>query len=142
MLIRIGNVFCGDSIFHADIGSARCDFPGGSAKSLYSSARKLLDLPDDVKIWTGHDYPVSPGRSEAIPWMTVRDHKEKNRHLSQNIREEDFLRLRHERDAGLAAPKLLDPSLQINIRAGRLPRPTPGGTRPIHVPIQIDGEGW
>lgn len=137
-----GNVFCGDSILHADIGSARCDFPGGSAKSLYASTRKLLDLPDNVKIWTGHDYPACPGRCEAVPWMTVRDHKKKNKHLSQDVEEEDFLRLRQERDAGLAAPKLLDASLQINIRAGRLPRPTPGGKRLIHLPMQIEGEGW
>ncbi|KAL7776527.1 hypothetical protein CFE70_006943 [Pyrenophora teres f. teres 0-1] len=122
------NVFCGDTIFHADIGSARCDFPGGNARSLYASARKLLALPDDVKIWTGHDYPASLGRREAIPCMTVREHREKNTHLSQHVEEEDFLRLRQQRDAGLAAPKLLHASLQMNIRAGRLPRPTAGGS--------------
>ena len=136
------NVFCGDSIFHADIGTARCDFPGGSAKSLYNSAQKLLSLADDVKIWTGHDYPACPERCEAVPWMTVRDHKEKNKHLSHNTKEEDFVKLRRERDVGLTAPKLLDPSLQINIRAGRLPRPTSGGERCMHLPVKVNGELW
>ncbi|RYN46041.1 hypothetical protein AA0119_g12617 [Alternaria tenuissima] len=137
-----GNVFCGDSIFHADIGTARCDFPGGSAKSLYASARKLLELPDDVKVWTGHDYPACPERCEAVPWMTVRDHKEKNKHLANDAEEDDFLTLRKERDASLAAPKLLHPSLQINIRAGRLPQPTSGDQRLMHLPIRISGTTW
>ncbi|KAF1829923.1 Metallo-hydrolase/oxidoreductase [Decorospora gaudefroyi] len=136
------NVFCGDSIFHADIGTARCDFPGGSAKSLYNSARKLLGLPENVRIWTGHDYPACPARCEAVPWLTVGDHKERNKHLSGEVKEDDFLALRRERDESLAAPKLLDPSLQINIRAGRLPRPTPGGGRLIHLPLKITGEEW
>ncbi|KAF2024900.1 Metallo-hydrolase/oxidoreductase [Setomelanomma holmii] len=136
------NVFCGDSIFHADIGTARCDFPGGSAKSLYDSGRNLLALPDDVKIWTGHDYPACPERCEAVPWMTVRDHKTKNKHLSQGVEEDDFLALREERDASLAAPRLLDASLQINIRAGRLPCPTAGGYRLMHLPVRVVGEEW
>ncbi|KAL1603471.1 hypothetical protein SLS60_005058 [Paraconiothyrium brasiliense] len=137
-----GNVFCGDSIFHADIGSARCDFPGGNAKKLFASAQKLLALPEEVKIWTGHDYPACPERCEAVPWMTVRDHKDKNKHLSKEVREEDFLKLREERDAGLAAPRLLNPSLQINIRAGRLPRPSPSGERLMHLPLKLKGEEW
>jgi len=135
-------VFCGDSIFHADIGTARADFPGGSAKSVYESGQKLLSLADNVKIWTGHDYPACPERCEAVPWMTVRDHKEKNKHLSDDVKEEDFLKLRGERDATLAAPKLLDPSLQINIRAGRLPRPTSGGLRMMHLPVKVVGKEW
>lgn len=135
-------MFCGDSIFHADIGTARCDFPGGSAKNLYDSGRKLLALPDDVKIWTGHDYPACPERCEAVPWMTVGDHKAKNKHLSEDMNESDFLVLRGERDAGLAAPRLLDASLQINIRAGRLPRPTAAGYRLMHLPVVVNGEGW
>lgn len=136
------NVFCGDSIFHADIGTARCDFPGGSAKDLYTSAKKLLSLPEDFKIWTGHDYPACPARCEAVPWMTVGDHRERNKHVSIDVAEEDFLTLRRKRDAGLAAPKLLDPSLQVNIRAGRLPRPTPGGERLVSLPIQMLCDAW
>lgn len=137
-----GNVFCGDSIFHADIGTARCDFPGGSAKDLFHSAQKLLQLPDDVKIWTGHDYPTCPERCDAVPWMTVRNHKEQNKHVAGDIKESSFLSLRQERDANLPAPKLLDPSLQINIRAGRLPRITTGGQRLMHLPLKMDGESW
>ena len=74
--------------------------------------------------------------------MTVRDHKEKNKHLADGVKEDDFLALREKRDASLAAPKLLHPSLQINIRAGRLPRPTPGGDRLMHLPIKMSGEAW
>ncbi|USP80709.1 hypothetical protein yc1106_07983 [Curvularia clavata] len=136
------NVFCGDSIFHADIGTARCDFPGGSAKDLYTSAKRLLSLPEDVKIWTGHDYPACPARCEAVPWMTVQDHRQRNKHVSMSVAEEDFLALRQERDAGLAAPKLLDPSLQINIRAGRLPRPTLGGERLMLLPVKMQCDAW
>ncbi|PSN67561.1 putative metallo-beta-lactamase domain protein [Corynespora cassiicola Philippines] len=117
------NVFCGDSIFHPDIGTARCDFPGGSAKALFDSGRKLLSLSDDVKIWTGHDYPPA-GRDKPVPFMTVKEHGEQNKHLKSGISEEEFVKLRHERDAALAAPRLLHQSLQINIRAGRLPEPT------------------
>lgn len=136
------NVFCGDSIFHADIGTARCDFPGGSARALYTSAQRLLSLPEDVKIWTGHDYPSCPGRCEPVPWLTVGEHRERNKHVSKNVAEADFLVLRHERDAGLAAPKLLHPSLQINIRAGRLPRLTPGGERLMPFPLRLACEAW
>jgi len=137
-----GNVFCGDSIFHADIGTARCDFPGGSAKDLFESAQKLLKLPHDVKVWTGHDYPACPERCDAVPWMTVQDHKENNKHISSDTQENAFLTMRGERDANLPAPKLLDPSLQINIRAGRLPRLTNEGQRLMHLPLKLDGEGW
>lgn len=137
-----GNVFCGDSIFHADIGTARCDFPGGSAKELFHSAQTLLQLPNDVKIWTGHDYPTCPERCDAVPWMTVRNHKEQNKHVASDMKESAFLSLRQERDANLPAPKLLDPSLQINIRAGRLPRPTTSGQRLMHLPLKMDGESW
>ncbi|KAF7447600.1 metallo-beta-lactamase superfamily protein [Pyrenophora tritici-repentis] len=106
------NIFSGDSLLHPSLGTARCDFPGGSAPSLYLSARKLLSLPSHVKIWTGHDYPAAS--REAVPWMTVQDHKERNRHVKQGVEEEEFIRLRQERDAGLEAPGLLDPALQVN----------------------------
>ncbi|KAL4903981.1 hypothetical protein BDW74DRAFT_168491 [Aspergillus multicolor] len=136
------NVFCGDSIFHVDIGTARCDFPNGSAQDLYTSARKLLSLPDDVKIWTGHDYP-QPDRKEPVPWLTVRDHRERNRLVNDTVTEGEFLALRQQRDANLREPHLLNPSLQMNIRAGMLPRPTDeAGKRLIHLPLQVEGEVW
>ncbi|KAM6513619.1 hypothetical protein FALCPG4_016003 [Fusarium falciforme] len=82
---KIGdNVFCGDSIFHADIGTARCDFPGGSANDLYNSGRKLLAFPGHVKIWTGHDYPP-PERGAPAPYMTVQQHREQNKHLKDGV---------------------------------------------------------
>ncbi|KAJ5860497.1 uncharacterized protein N7529_007807 [Penicillium soppii] len=135
------NLFCGDSLFHADIGTARCDFPGGDAKDLFQSGRKLLSLPGHVKIWTGHDYPPE-GRDQPVPWMSVQEHRKLNKHLKDGISEEQFVALRRERDAGLAAPKLLHQSLQINIRAGRLPQPTDAGLRLLHVPLKIGTDGW
>lgn len=135
------NVFCGDSVFHADIGSARCDFPGGSSESLYSSGRKLLSLPDNVKIWTGHDYPPNDGRSPQA-YMTVHEHREQNKHLKDGITAEEFVAMRNERDAGLAAPRMLHQSLQINIRGGRLPSPTPDGHRMLRLPLDIKAAEW
>ncbi|KAF7591452.1 hypothetical protein BBP40_001555 [Aspergillus hancockii] len=139
---KIGdNVFCGDSLFHADIGTARCDFPGGSANSLFKSGRRLLSLPNHVKIWTGHDYPPED-RDTPVPWLSVQEHKRQNRHLKDGITEEEFVSLRQERDAKLAAPRLLHQSLQMNIRAGQLPKPTESGHRMLHVPLQLKDGEW
>ncbi|KAH0845724.1 hypothetical protein AYO21_05933 [Fonsecaea monophora] len=139
---KIGdNVFCGDSIFHADIGTARCDFPGGSARDLFQSGRRLLSLPDHVKIWTGHDYPPA-GRDAPVPWMTVEQHRQRNKHLKDGTTEEDFVAMRNERDAGLAAPRLIHQSLQMNIRAGNLPKPTDAGLRLLHLPLKPKSVEW
>ncbi|KAJ5794205.1 hypothetical protein N7457_000804 [Penicillium paradoxum] len=135
------NLFCGDSLFHVDIGTARCDFPGGDAKDLFQSGRRLLSLPDHVKIWTGHDYP-SGERKTPVPWMSVQDHKRLNKHLNDGVSEEEFVTMRKGRDAQLAAPKLLHQSLQVNIRAGRLPSPTTSGYRLLHLPLKLAGQGW
>ncbi|KAF7527973.1 hypothetical protein PCG10_001907 [Penicillium crustosum] len=134
------NLFCGDSLFHVDIGTARCDFPGGDANDLFRSGRKLLSLPDHFKIWTGHDYP--PDGRDPVPWVSVQGHKKLNKHLKDGISEEEFVTLRKERDAGLAAPKLLHQSLQVNIRAGHLPAPTKFGHRLLHIPLKLTGEAW
>ncbi|KAJ5380882.1 Glyoxylase B2, partial [Penicillium cataractarum] len=133
------NVFCGDSLFHADIGTARCDFPGGDAKHLYQSGRRLLSLDDHVKIWPGHDYP--PGGREPIPWMSVRDQRDQNKHLSDVVSEEEFVEMRRERDRNLSAPRLLHQSLQVNIRAGRLPR-VEEGHRMLRLPLKLNGLDW
>ncbi|KAH7412774.1 metallo-beta-lactamase domain protein [Cadophora sp. MPI-SDFR-AT-0126] len=136
---KIGdNVFCGDSIFHADIGSARCDFPGGSAHDLFRSGRRLLALPSTVKIWTGHDYPPND-RTTPMAFMTVQDHRKQNKHLSDSVTEEDFVHLRKERDATLGEPRLLHQSLQINIRGGRPPKPTALGDSFLHLPMKLKG---
>lgn len=129
-----GNVFVGDSIFHVDIGSARADFPGGSAQDIFKSGRKLLALPEDTKIWVGHDYPPE-GRDAPVPFATVKEHRQKNKHLKDGTEEEDFVDMRRKRDATLAAPRLIHPALQINIRGGQLPAPSPSGVRMVHLPL-------
>ncbi|KAH0167180.1 putative metallo-beta-lactamase domain protein, partial [Aureobasidium melanogenum] len=135
------NVFCGDSVLNPDFGTARADFPGGSAYDLFHSGRKLLSLPEHVRIWTGHDY-LTEEREEAEPFMSVRDHREGNKHLKDGLTEEGFVTMRAERDATLAAPRLLHPALQMNIRAGRLPRPTALGERFLHLPLKLAGIEW
>ncbi|RAL17476.1 MBL fold metallo-hydrolase [Aspergillus homomorphus CBS 101889] len=116
------NIFCGDSVFHPDIGTARCDFPGGSAESLYHSGKRLLAMDPETKIWVGHDYPPAE-RGEEVPYMTVREHREHNKHLREGVEKDEFVRLRRERDQKLGEPRLLHPSLQINVRGGRMPAP-------------------
>lgn len=135
------NVFCGDSIFHADIGTARCDFPGGDAASLYKSGRKLLALPEHVKIWTGHDYPPLE-RDDPVPWLSVLDHRRRNKHLMEGSSETVFVALRHDRDTKLAEPKLLHQSLQINMRAGRLPPLSQTGQVMLHLPLKLHCPAW
>ncbi|KZL85296.1 metallo-beta-lactamase domain, partial [Colletotrichum incanum] len=135
------NVFCGDSLFHVDIGTARCDFPGGSANNLFHSGRRLLSLPTHFKIWTGHDYPPT-GRAYPVSWVTVGDHRKHNQHLKDGITESEFVARRRERDAKLGEPKLLHQSLQTNIRAGQLPKPTASGHRMLRLPMKLGGMHW
>ena len=125
------NVFTGDSIFNPDVGSARCDFPGGSATDLYRSTQRLLSFPGHFKLFTGHDYPpesrdVSLSRyaegSKAVPFTTVEAQGHLNKHVKLGTRLEDFVNWRSERDSGLAEPKLLSQAMRANIRGGRLPR--------------------
>ncbi|KAK6858707.1 hypothetical protein PG995_005271 [Apiospora arundinis] len=136
-----GNVFVGDSIFHVDIGSARADFPGGSAEAVYNSGRKLLVLPDNTKIWVGHDYP-SKERDVPVPFTTVKQQREENKHLKDGTPKEEFVQMRRKRDEMLAAPRLIHPSLQMNIRGGRLPAPTASGLRLVHFPLQVPEPAW
>lgn len=133
------NIFVGDSIFHVDIGSARADFPGGSAQDIYKSGRKLLALPEDTKIWVGHDYPPE-GRDAPVPFATVKEHRQNNKHLKDGTQEHEFVEMRSKRDATLAAPRLIHPSLQVNIRGGQLPAPSPSGVRMVHLPLT--GPSW
>ncbi|KAF9766277.1 hypothetical protein IL306_001331 [Fusarium sp. DS 682] len=133
------NVFVGDSIFHVDIGSARADFPGGSAEAIFNSGRRLLALPEDTKIWVGHDYPPAD-REIPVPFATVKEHRENNKHLKDGTREHEFIEMRKKRDESLAAPRLIHPSLQVNIRGGRLPEPNASGLKIIHLPVT--GSYW
>ncbi|KIV99067.1 uncharacterized protein PV09_09233 [Verruconis gallopava] len=138
---KIGdNVFTGDLIFYKDLGTARADFPGGSASQIYQSAQKILSMPDHVRVWVGHDYP--PDGREPKSSMTVKEHRQENKHLKEGMTEAEFVKLRQERDAQLAAPKLLHQSLQMNIRGGKLPQPNQDGQRMLHVPLKLGQLSW
>ncbi|KAK4209861.1 beta-lactamase-like protein [Rhypophila decipiens] len=137
------NVFCGDSLFNGDVGSARCDFPGGDAQALYASAQKLFALHPNTKVWTGHDYPPgpAPGRTEPVPYTTVADQLATNKHLKSGTSREEFVNWRKTRDDQLAEPRLIHQALQFNIRAGRLPPVTGAGDMLVHVPLKVEGGG-
>lgn len=140
---RIGaNVFCGDTLFHPDIGTARTDFPGGSARALWSSAQKLLALPGETMVWAGHDYPPEGGR-EAVAGMTVRQHREGNAHVGGGRGKEEFVDVRTRRNKVLGAPRLLHQSLQVNVRGGKLPAADEDGRQMLRVPLKLHGvESW
>ncbi len=126
-------IFVGDVIFMPDIGTARTDFPDGSAKELYNSLQKIFALNDDVRIFTAHDYPPSNRQAECV--STVFEQKEGNIMINKNTSMEDFIAKRQARDAKLATPNLLYPSLQVNIFAGKLPEKEENGINYIKIPI-------
>jgi glyoxylase-like metal-dependent hydrolase (beta-lactamase superfamily II) len=131
---RIGDaVFVGDTLFMPDVGTARCDFPGGDAHALYRSIRRLLDLPPSTRLFMCHDYPP-PGRAPA--WQTtVAEQRRGNIHVRDGIDETRFVAMRSARDAGLEMPVLILPSVQVNIRAGALPAPEPNGVSYLKIPL-------
>lgn len=126
-------VFVGDTLFAPDMGTARCDFPGGDAKTLYQSIQKLLALPDETLMYLCHDYP-SQGRKHC-PTTTVAAQKLGNIHVKDGINEAEFVEMRERRDANLEMPRLIIPSVQLNIDAGQFPKPEDNGTRYLKVPI-------
>ena len=126
--------FVGDTLFMPDFGTARCDFPGGSAHDLYQSIQKILALPDETRIFVGHDYKA-PGREEFAWETTVGEQRARNIHVGGGAPEDDFVEMRTTRDAKLAMPKLIVPSLQVNMRAGQMPEPEDNGTAYFKVPI-------
>ena len=126
--------FVGDTLFMPDFGTARCDFPGGSSENLFASIQKILTLPDATRIFVGHDYKA-PGREHYAWETTVGEQKKKNIHIKSGQLKEDFVKLRDERDAKLAMPKLIVPSLQVNMRAGNMPEPDEQGDVFLKVPI-------
>lgn len=128
-------VFVGDTIFMPDYGTARTDFPGGSAGELYRSIQRLLSLPDATRLFLCHDYKA-PGRDHYAWETTVADERARNVHLRGGVSEQDFVAMREQRDANLPAPALLLPSIQVNIRAGVLPEPESNGTRYLKIPLQ------
>ncbi|ALG90922.1 MAG: MBL fold metallo-hydrolase [Confluentimicrobium sp.] len=126
--------FVGDTLFMPDFGTARCDFPGGSAETLFDSVQKILALPDQTRIFVGHDYKA-PGR-EVYAWeSTVGEQKAKNIHVGGGHDKDDFIKMRTERDATLGMPRLIVPSLQVNMRAGQMPEPEDNGTVYLKVPV-------
>jgi glyoxylase-like metal-dependent hydrolase (beta-lactamase superfamily II) len=131
---RIGNaVFVGDTMFMPDVGSARCDFPGGDAHTLYRSVRKLLDLPGETRLYMCHDYP--PATRAPRFETTVAEQRRENIHLHEGVSEADFVAMRSARDRTLAMPNLILPSIQVNIRAGRMPEPEDNGVRYLKIPL-------
>ncbi|QOT79393.1 MBL fold metallo-hydrolase [Cupriavidus basilensis] len=131
---QIGDaVFVGDTLFMPDVGTARCDFPGGNAHALYRSIRKLLDLPGDTRLFMCHDYPPE-GRGPT--WeTTVSAQREGNIHVHDGVSEEQFVAMRQARDATLAMPTLILPAVQVNIRAGELPPADANGIRYLKIPL-------
>ena len=136
---RIGDdVFVGDTLFMHDYGTARADFPGGDAHALYRSIRRLLALPPATRLWMCHDYKA-PGRDQYAWQSTVAEQRASNPQVKDGVTEEEFVRFRTERDAKLAAPLLLLPSIQVNIRAGRFPQAESNGVRYLKIPVKAKG---
>jgi glyoxylase-like metal-dependent hydrolase (beta-lactamase superfamily II) len=129
--------FIGDTLFAPDIGTARCDFPGGDATLLYHSIQKILSLPTDTRIFLCHDYPPA-GRTQAAE-TSITAQRENNVHVGHGTAEADFVAMRRARDAGLAVPRLILPALQVNIRAGRLPNPDENGAAFLKLPLNRMG---
>ena len=126
--------FVGDTLFMPDFGTARTDFPGGSAAQLYSSIQKIFALPDDTRLFMCHDYKA-PGRDVYAWETTVAEEREKNIHIGNERSEADFVAMREGRDAELGMPKLILPSIQVNVRAGRLPDPEDNEIRYLKIPL-------
>lgn len=135
---KIGDaVFVGDTLFMPDYGTARTDFPGGDAATLYRSIRKILSLPPETRLFMCHDYKA-PGRDFFAWETTVREERANNIHIRDGITEADFVVMRNARDVTLAAPVLLLPSIQVNIRAGHFPEAEKNGTRYLKIPLRLD----
>jgi len=133
---RIGDaVFVGDTLFMPDFGTARADFPGGDARKLYRSIHRLLALPDETRLFMCHDYKA-PGRDEYAWETTVKAQREESVHVNSDVSEDEFVEMRTARDAGLSAPRLMLPSIQVNIRAGRFPPAEANGVHYLMIPVK------
>ena len=131
-------VFVGDTLFMPDYGTARADFPGGDANKLYRSIKRLLALPPETRLFMCHDYKA-PGRDTYAWETTVHEEREKNVQVKEGITEDEFVAMRRARDAKLAAPRLLLPSIQVNIRAGKFPPAEANGVRYLTIPVTLKG---
>lgn len=128
-------VFVGDTIFPPDVGTARCDFPGGDAHKLYRSIQRLLALPADTRLFMCHDYPTTDREPVAV--CTVGEQREGNIHVHDGVAEDGFVAMRQARDATLGMPRLILPSIQVNVRAGHLPPPEADGRRYLKLPVDV-----
>ncbi|MCC5971952.1 MAG: MBL fold metallo-hydrolase [Pararhodobacter sp.] len=126
--------FVGDTLFMPDFGTARCDFPGGSAEVMWDSIQRIMALPDETRIFVGHDYKAE-GRDDYAWETTVGAQKAMNKHVGEGKSKEDFVRARTERDGQLAMPRLIIPSLQVNMRAGQMPKAEENGVSYLKVPV-------
>ncbi|HEX3162633.1 MAG TPA: MBL fold metallo-hydrolase [Pseudolabrys sp.] len=134
---QIGDaVFVGDTMFMPDYGTARADFPGGNARDLYRSIQRILSLPNETRLFMCHDYKA-PGRDQYAWETTVGEERARNVHVREGVSEDDFVKMREARDATLAAPLLLLPSIQVNIRAGKFPPAEANGVRYLKVPVKL-----
>jgi glyoxylase-like metal-dependent hydrolase (beta-lactamase superfamily II) len=134
---RIGDaVFVGDTMFMPDYGTARTDFPGGCARQLYRSIHKLLSLPPETRLFMCHDYKA-PGRDRFAWETTVAEQRRANQHIHDGVGEDEFVAMREARDKTLATPKLLIPSIQVNMRAGRFPPAEEDGVRYLRIPVSL-----
>lgn len=127
--------FVGDTLFMPDYGTARCDFPGGNARTLFQSINKVLSLPADTLLYMCHDY--QPGGREVQFVSTVAEQREQNVHVRNGISEEEFVAMRTKRDASMDMPTLILPSVQVNMRAGHLPEPESNGIRYLKIPLNV-----
>jgi glyoxylase-like metal-dependent hydrolase (beta-lactamase superfamily II) len=129
-------VFPGDTMFMPDYGTARCDFPGGDVRALYHSIRRLMQLPDETRMFVCHDYKA-PGRDDFAWETSVGAQRRDNVHMRDGVSEDDFYTMRTERDAKLAMPKLILPSVQVNMRAGKMPPAEDNGVQYLKIPVNV-----
>lgn len=127
-------VFVGDTLFMPDYGTARCDFPGGDAAQLYDSIQKIFALPDEYRVFMCHDYKA-PGRTEYLYETTVGEERQHNIHVRAGVTKDEFVALRNKRDASLSMPRLILPSVQVNMRAGNMPPAEDNGIRYLKIPL-------
>lgn len=127
-------MFVGDTLFMPDYGTARCDFPGGDAGKLYDSIQMLFDFPDDIRMFLCHDYKA-PGRDEFVWETTIGEQRRSNIHVKDGTSRDAFIKMRNERDGTLSMPKLILPSVQVNMRAGDMPPAEDNGIRYMKIPI-------
>lgn len=127
-------LFTGDTLFMPDYGTARADFPGGDARQLYQSIRRLMQLPRETRVFLCHDYKA-PGRDAFVWETTIGQQRDSNVHVHEGVGEEEFVEMRTRRDATLSMPKLILPSIQVNMRGGHLPEPEGNGTRYLKIPL-------